>query len=62
MSKTVNLNIPTDSAERIRREDESAHKVRQRIVEVLRKYGVTIEDAPLDALASAMKRMIDANQ
>ena len=30
---------------------------RERIVEVLRKYGVSLEDAPLSALATAMARM-----
>lgn len=32
-------------------------KARDRIVEVLAKYSVTLEDAPLDALTMAMERM-----
>lgn len=57
MSQTVNLDIPHDATERVRREDEWAQRHRERIVEVLRKYGVALEPAPLDALALAMSRM-----
>lgn len=32
--------------------------VRDRIVEVLAKYNVHLQDAPLDALTMAMERMI----
>jgi hypothetical protein len=53
--RTINLDIPTDAAERVRRQDMA---VRDRIVEVLRKYNVTLPDAPLDALADAMDRLI----
>jgi hypothetical protein len=53
----INLDIPHDAAERIAREDAYNARFRGRIVEVLRKYNVKLDDAPLDALAMAMARM-----
>lgn len=32
--------------------------VRERIIEVLKKYNVTLPEAPLDALSDAMERII----
>jgi len=55
--KTINLDIPHDAAARIAREEAYSGQFRERIVEVLRKYGVSLEDAPLSALAIAMARM-----
>lgn len=55
--QTIDLDIPHDAAERIAREDAYNRRFRERIVEVLRKYGIALEDAPLSALAMAMARM-----
>jgi hypothetical protein len=57
MGNTIDLNIPHNAAERVRREDEWNRKHRERIIEVLRKYNIKLDDAPLDALAMAMGRM-----
>lgn len=37
--------------------EQETKLVRDRIAEVLRKYNVTLPDAPLDALTAAMERM-----
>lgn len=55
--RTINLDIPHESAARITREEAYNRRFRERIVEVLRKYGISLEDAPLTALATAMARM-----
>jgi hypothetical protein len=54
---TIDLNIPHDAAERIALEDAYNRRFRERIAEVLRKYGIALDDAPLSALAMAMARM-----
>lgn len=54
---TIDLDIPHDAAERIAREDAYNGRFRECIVEVLRKYGISLDDAPLSALAMAMARM-----
>lgn len=59
MAKTIELPIPTDAAERVRLEEEGNHRYRVRIIEVLRKYGISLDAAPLDAVAMAVRRLAD---
>jgi hypothetical protein len=53
--RTVDLDIPHDAATRVALQDQTT---RDRIVEVLVKYNIKLEPAPLDALADAMNRLI----
>jgi hypothetical protein len=59
MSDTVDLNIPRDAAERLRVEEETGARYRERIVEIVIRFGArhVVQDVLIDALAAAMARM-----
>lgn len=56
----ANIGDPSerDRIKAITDDENKLERVRSRIVEVLAKYNRTLEQAPLDALTSAMARMI----
>lgn len=58
MSDTIKLDIPHDAAKRIRIQDESVEPFRERILEIIIRYGArhAVQDVLVDALAVAMAR------